>query len=218
MAGIPLADLPNILTLTSVLGETLPYYPNILWAINNLQTGFNQTFDILMSSIQGISQEGIGSGISQQYDFEMMEALSIMQLGVDNLTVAQTPLNNLINQVQERLDYSVFAEISNLLTTVDTGLPILITVISSSIPWINSTYKVTLSLNELYDFNFSPVMLSDSKIDFEAAQGIKNIDTEGLPEDTLIPVNDLVTFSQNLYDVTKYLISAVENASLMFQS
>ncbi len=218
VAGIPLVDLPDILTLTSVLGETLPYYPNILWAINNLQTGFNQTFDILMNSIQGISQEGIGSEISQEYDIDMMEALDIMQLGLVNLTVAQTPLTNLINQVQEKLDYSVFAEISDLLSTIDTGLPILITVISSSIPWINSTYKLTLSLNELFDYNFYPDMLSESKEDFELAEAIQNIDIEGIPTDSFIPVSDLVTFSQNLYEVTRHLISAVENASYMFQS
>ncbi|MFX0087022.1 MAG: hypothetical protein ACFFAU_15295 [Candidatus Hodarchaeota archaeon] len=218
VAGIPLADLPNILTLTNVVAETIPYYPNILWAFNHLTEGLNQSFDILMNSIQGITQEGIGSAVFQDYNLQMKEALSLMQKGVNNLTSAELPLTNLINQVQEKLDYSIFAELSDLLTTIEIGLPVLITVISSSIPWINSTYKLTIALDEFLDLNFDPNQLTSAKLDFENSQDILSIDLEGLPTNTLIPLNDLVSFSQNFHELTKYLIFSVANSTDMFKA
>jgi hypothetical protein len=218
VAGIPLADLPNILTLTNVVAETIPYYPNILWAFNHLTEGLNQSFDILLGSVQGITQEGYGSAIFQEYDEQMKDALSLMQKGVNNLTSAEIPLMNLLNQVQERLDYSIFAELSDLLTTIEIGLPILITVLSSSIPWINSTYKLTLALDEFIELDFDPDQLTSARLDFDDSQDILSIDIEGLPTNTLIPINDLVSFSQNLHELTKYLIYSVANSTDMFKA
>ena len=218
VAGIPLVDLPNILTLTNVVADTIEYYPNILWAFNYLTEGLNQSFDILLATIPGINLEGIGSATFQTYDSQMAVALSLMQRGVNNLTYAQFPLMELIGPVQERLNYSIFAEISDLLTTIEVGLPILNIILSSAIPWINSTYKLALTLDEFYDFNFKPESLDSAKADFNASQGLSNINIEGLPTNTLIPINDLVNFSQNLHEVTKNLIFSVENATYTFQA
>lgn len=218
VAGIPLADLPNILALTNVVADTLEYFPNILWAFNHLTEGLNQSFDILMATIPGINLEGVGSATFQAYDSQMAVALSLMQKGANNLTYAQPYLMELIDQVQERLDYSIFAEISDLLTTIEVGLPILNIILSSAIPWINSTYKLALTLDEFYDFNFNPESLDSAKADFNASQGLSNINIEGLPTNTLIPITDLVNFSQNLHEVTKNLIFSVENATYTFQA
>ncbi|MHA2203918.1 MAG: hypothetical protein ACW991_09530, partial [Candidatus Hodarchaeales archaeon] len=128
VAGIPLEDLPEILTLTGVLADTVPYIPNILWGYNNLQTGLNQTFYLLQQTIENLPQPGgLGSEISQEYDISMLLALRILQRGTNNLSLVESQILHLISEIQEKLDYSIFAEIFDLLTELETGLPILIT-------------------------------------------------------------------------------------------
>ena len=218
VAGIPLEDLPEILTLTKVLAETVLYFPNILWGYNNLQTGLNQSFDILLQTIERSTPGGIGTSISQEYDTAMIEALKVMQRGVSNLSFVENPISNLISEVKEKLDYSVFAEISNLLTELDIGLPILITVLNSSVPWINSTYKLTLALDDLYGLNFASDILVEAERDYNNSKEMQTVDIESLSEDALIPIRDLVNFSLNLHEVTKYYMFSVRNSSSMFQA
>lgn len=217
VGGIPLEDLPEILTLTAVLADTIPYFPNILWGYNNLQSGFNQSFDILLQTIRRV-QGGSGAGISQDYNTTMLEALEILQLGANNFSIVENPILNLISEVQEKLDYSVFAEISNLLTELEIGLPILITIINGSVPWINSTYKLTLMLEEIYDFNFTSNILVEAERDFNTSMVIQTVDVEQIPEETLLPIRDLVNFSLNLQQVTQYMLFSVHNSTILFQA
>lgn len=225
VGGIPLEDLPEILTLTYVLAETLPYFSNILWGYYDLQTGFDQTFDILRQSIEKTPQQphttiqgGLGANIFQEYDIAMLEALGIMQQGVDNLTIVENPIHNLIKEVKEKFDYSVFAGMSNLLSELEIGLPIIITVVSGVVPWINSTYKLTLVLDELNKFNFASETLIEAEKDYNASLIMQDVDIENLPEDSLIPFRDLINFSLNLNQVTKYFLYSVKNATSMFQA
>ncbi|MFX1516623.1 MAG: hypothetical protein ACFFC6_09960, partial [Promethearchaeota archaeon] len=167
VAGIPLEDLPEILMLTGVLADTVPLIPNILWGYNNLQLGFNQSFSLLLQTIEHLPQPGgLGSTVSQNYDPEMLVALKILQRGTSNLSSVENPILHLISEIQEKLDYSIFAEISSLLTELEVGLPILITIANNSVPWINSTYKLTLALDDLYDLNFASNILIEAEKDF----------------------------------------------------
>lgn len=219
IAGIPLEDLPEILTLIGVLADTVPYFYNILWGYYNLQTGFNQTFYLLQQTIENIPQSGgFGSEISQEYNIAMLLALRILQRGANNLSFVETPVLHLISEIQEKLDYSIFAEISDLLTELETGLPVLITIANSSVPWINSTYKLTLALNDLYDLNFASNILIEAERDFNASLDMQTIDVESLSEDAVIPIRDLANFSLNLHRVSKYLMFSLKNASSMFQA
>ncbi|MHA2244720.1 MAG: hypothetical protein ACXADY_07090 [Candidatus Hodarchaeales archaeon] len=220
VGGIPLEDLPEILTLTGVLAETLPYFSNILWGYYNLQTGFNQTFDILQQSIEKTPQGGLGAKIFQEYDIAMLEALGIMQQGVDNLTFVENPILNLISEVKEKFDYSVFAEMSNLLSELEIGLPLIITVVSGAASWINSTYKLILVLDELNNFNFDSESetLTEAEKDYNDSLIMQEVETESLPEGSLIPFGDLINFSLNLNQVTKYFLYSVQNATSMFQA
>ncbi|NHJ02570.1 MAG: hypothetical protein EAX86_10570 [Candidatus Heimdallarchaeota archaeon] len=218
IAGIPFQDLPEILTLTRILADSIPYLPNVLWGYNHLQNGLNQSLSILQDSIIQFSQMGIGSAIFQEYDTRMHAALAIMQLGLANITLAELPLLDLLDQVQEKLDYSVFSDISNLLTEIEISTPILLTVISSTIPWINSTYGLSLALESVYNYDFSSEYLNQAQADYEATHELRNIDLSSLPSKTIIPIRDLVNFSLNLNDVTKNLLFAVQNASSMFES
>ncbi|MFX1282824.1 MAG: hypothetical protein ACFFB5_04180 [Promethearchaeota archaeon] len=217
VAGIPLEDLSEILKLTTVLADTVPYFSNILWGYYNLQTGFNQTFDILLQSIEDSPQKGLGAGIFQEYDISMQEALQIMQRGVGNLTVVKDPILNLIRKIS-KFNYSVFAEMSDLLSELEIGLPIIITVISGAVPWINSTYKLTLALDELYEFNFASDTLSDAEKDYNESRTMRDVDVESLPEGALIPFRDLANFSLNLHQVTKYFLFSIKNTTTMFQA
>ena len=218
VAGIPLEDLPEILTLTAVLADTIPYFSNILWGYYNLQTGFNQTFDILLQSIENSPQEGLGAGIFQEYDVAMREALDLMQQGVGNLTDVEDPILNLISEVQEKLDLSVFAQMFNFLSELKVGLPIIITVVSGAVPWINSTYKLTLALDELYEFDFTSETLLDAEKDYNESKSMRTVDVESLPEGAVIPFHDLTNFILNLHQVTKNFLFSVKNASSMFQA
>ncbi|MHA2225178.1 MAG: hypothetical protein ACXAC8_08230 [Candidatus Hodarchaeales archaeon] len=215
VAGIPLEDLPEILTLTGVLADTVQYFPSILWAYYNLQEGFNQSFDILQ---QSLPFEGIGAQTIQDYDLSMLRSLGILQQGINNLSLVEQPLINLIEKVQTTLDYSVFADISNLLNEIEIGLPILVTVVSAAIPWINSTYKLTLVLDEINKFNFTSEILFDAEKDFNISSMINTIDLEALPEDAVIPIRDLVKFSLNLHNITEQMMFSVHNATSMFHS
>ena len=222
VSGIPLQDLQDILTLTSVLADSIPYVPNILWTINNFQDGFALSFEILLNSLQTIDLINIGASTSQEiYNSTMRDALAIIQQGINNLTIAQSPLLSLISLIQQRLDYSVFGEISGLLEEVEMDVPILMTIITSIIPWINSTYKLTLALTELYEeSNFSSNLLNNARNEFELADEILSIDLTSLPnnsENVFIPIHDLVDFSLNLYTVSKLYLYSVDNASLLFQ-
>lgn len=219
VAGIPLEDLPEILTLTGVLADTVPYIPNILWGYNNLQTGLNQTFYLLQQTIENIPQPGgFGSKISQEYDISMLLALRILQRGANNLSFVEAQILHLIREIQEKLDYSIFGDIFDLLTELETGLPILITIANSSVPWINSTYKFTLALNDLYDLNFASNILIEAERDFNASLDMQTLDVESLSEDAVIPIRDLANFSRNLHRVSKYFMFSLKNASLMFQA
>ncbi|UCE14297.1 MAG: hypothetical protein JSV04_03750, partial [Candidatus Heimdallarchaeota archaeon] len=215
VAGIPLADLSEILTLTDVLNDSLQYVPNVLWAYFNLDQGFTQTFNVLQKSIGEIG--GGGAHISEEYNISMLEALNAMQLGVYNLTDIETPLLDLIDEVEERLDYPVFTEISDLVAELRIGLPILITAVSSAIPWINSTYKMTLVLSDLYDLNFFPEILEDAEKDFNESMTIYDIDVESIPAITTIPLRELVNFSLNLHQVSQHFLFTVKNGTRMFQ-
>ncbi|MFX0122624.1 MAG: hypothetical protein ACFFAE_03245 [Candidatus Hodarchaeota archaeon] len=219
VAGIPLEDLPEILTLTGTLADTVPYIPNILWGYNNLQTGLNQTFYLLQQTIENLPQPGgLGSEISQEYDISMLIALRILQRGTNNLSFVESQILHLISEIQEKLDYSIFAEISNLLTELEIGLPILITIVNSSVPWINSTYKFTLALNDLYDLNFASNILIEAEKDYNSSLDMQTIDLESLSEDAVIPIRDLANFSLNMHRVSKYFMFSLKNASSMFQA
>jgi hypothetical protein len=219
VAGIPLEDLPEILALTGVLADTVPYIPNILWGYNNLQTGFNQTFYLLQQSIENLPQPGgFGSGLSQEYDLSMLLALRILQRGTTNLSSVTDPILHLISEIQEKLDYSVFAEIFDLLTELEIGLPILITIANNSVPWINSTYKLTLALDDLYNLEFDSNILVEAEKDFNASLEMQTIDIESLSEDAVIPIRDLANFSINLHRVSQYFMFSLKNTSSMFQT
>ncbi|MFW9904999.1 MAG: hypothetical protein ACFFFH_11745, partial [Candidatus Thorarchaeota archaeon] len=219
VAGIPLEDLPEILTLTGVLADTVPYIPNILWGYNNLQTGFNQTFYILHWSIENLPQPGgFGSAFSQEYDVSMLMALRILERGANNLSFVENQVLHLISELQEKLDYSVFAGISDLLTELEIGLPILITIANNSVPWINSTYKLTLALEDLYNLDFESNILIEAEKDFNASLGMQSIDIESLSENAVIPIRDLANFCLNLQRVSKHFMFSLKNASSMFQT
>ncbi|MFX1506384.1 MAG: hypothetical protein ACFFDC_09740 [Promethearchaeota archaeon] len=219
VAGIPLEDLSEILTLTGVLADTVPYIPNILWGYNNLQKGFNQTFYLLYQSIENLPQPGgLGSEFSQEYNLSMLLALRILQRGTNNLSSVTDPILHLISEIQEKLDYSVFAEISDLLTELEIGLPILITIANNSVPWINSTYKLTLALDDLYNLDFDSNILIEAEKDFNASLGMQTIDIESVSEDAVIPISDLANFSLNLHRVSQYFMFSLKNASSMFQA
>lgn len=215
VAGIPLANLGEILTLTDVLNDSLQYVPNVLWAYFNLEQGFTQTFNVLKQSIGKIG--GGGAHVSAEYNISMLGALKAMQLGVNNLTKVENPLLNLISEVEERLDYPVFTEISDLMAELRIGLPILITALSSAIPWINSTYKMTLVLSDLYDLNFFPEILEDAEKDFNESMTIQDIDVESIPAVTTLPLRELVNFSLNLHQVSQYYLYTVQNGTGLFQ-
>ena len=219
VAGIPLEDLPKILTLTGVLADTVPYIPNILWGYNNLQTGFNQSFYLLQQTIANVPQSGgFGSKLSQEYDLSMLIALRILQRGAYNLSSVKDPVRRLISEIHEKLDYSVFAEISNLLTELETGLPVLITIANNSVPWINSTYKLTLALDDLYNLDFTSNILIEAEKDFNASLEMQSIDIESLSKEAVIPIRDLANFSLNLHRVSQYFMFSLKNASSMFQT
>ncbi len=216
VAGIPLKDLPRILNLTYVLSSSLEYTPNIFWALNNLQSGINLSFSILQSSVGLFPISGTGAAMSADYDPTLKDALQLLTLGTNNLSVIQNPLINLFDQVKEKLDYSVFAEISTVLTEIEIALPILITILDSISPWINSTYKLSLVLDDLFDFQFSSEYLSSASLDFERSSSILDIDVLSIPETTTIPIRDLVDFSLGLHSVTKYFLYSMENGTQMF--
>jgi hypothetical protein len=216
VAGIPLEDLPRILNLTYTLSSSLEYIPNIFWALNNLQSGLNLSFSILQDSVGLAPLSGTGSAIFADYDPTLKDALQLLTLGTSNLSIIQNPLINLFDQVKEKLDYSVFAEISTVLTEIEITLPILITILGSVSPWINSTYKLSLVLDDLFDFQFSSEYLSSASIDFESSSSILDIDVQSIPETTTIPIRDLVDFSLSLHSVTKYFLFSMENGTRMF--
>ncbi|MFX0013792.1 MAG: hypothetical protein ACFFB2_03430 [Promethearchaeota archaeon] len=218
VAGIPLEDLPEILTLTTVLANTVPYFSNILWGYYNLQLGMNQSFDILLNSIESSYQEGLGSSFFQEYDAEMREALKLMQHGVNNLTTIEDPILALLSEVQETFNYSVFDEMASLLSELEIGLPILITVVSGIVPWINSTYKLSLVFDSLNKFDFKSRILIEAEKDYNASLAMRNVDVESLPKRSVIPFRDLTIFSLNLHQITKYLLYSLKNTNYMFQS
>ncbi|MFX0172396.1 MAG: hypothetical protein ACFE9L_10775 [Candidatus Hodarchaeota archaeon] len=220
VAGIPLKDLPNILTLTDVLADAVPHFYPLSWAYYNLQLGFNHSFLILIQAMGKISEGGLGAQISPKYNSSMKDALTILQLGVNNLTDVQQPLLSLVRTVHQTLDYSIFADISNVLTELEIGLPILVNTTNEIVPWINSTYKLTLVLEDLNEYNFESQLLDDAEKDFNASKELLNIEMGSFPdiEDPLIPIQDLVNFILNLHQVTKYMMFSVRNATHMFQS
>jgi hypothetical protein len=206
VAGIPLKDLPQILNLTYVLSSALEYIPNIFWALNNLQSGLNLSFSILQSSV----------GLAD-YNPTLTEALQLLTLGTNNLSEVQDPLIFLFDQVKEKLDYSVFADISTVLTEIEIALPILITILGSVSPWINSTYKLSLVLDDLFDYQFSSEYLASAAIDFENSNSILDLEALTIPETSTIPIRDLVDFSLALHSVTKYFLFSMDNGTQMFQ-
>jgi hypothetical protein len=218
VAGIPLEDLPEILTLTTVLAESVEYYPNILWAYYNIQFGLNQSFHILSENMLNVNQGGIGTQLVLRYNNSMREALQVMSLGVNNLTSIENELIDLISVSQETLNYSIFSDVSNFLNEIKIGLPLLITAVNGSVPWINSTYKLTLVLDDLYQYNFDSELLREAEIDFYNSRMIQAIDQGNLPQEGLIPIRDLINFTVNLHQVTEYFLYATTNASLMFKS
>ncbi|MFX0184709.1 MAG: hypothetical protein ACFE95_16625 [Candidatus Hodarchaeota archaeon] len=220
VAGIPLKDLPEILTLTTVLADTIPYFYELSWAYYNLRIGSNRSFQILIQSIKGFNNGGSGAQVSPKYNASMREALQIMNLGVNNLTYIQPNLLQLVSTVQQTLDYLVFADISNILTEIEIGLPILVTTANGTVPWINSTYKLTLALEDLYDFNFESEFLKEAEKDYNASMELQNIDLENFPdvENPLIPIRDMVDFTLNLHQITRHFIYSVRNATYMFQA
>jgi hypothetical protein len=220
VAGIPLKDLPEILTLTTVLADTVPHFYELSWAYYNLRIGSNRSFQILIQSIEGFNDGGSGAQVSPKYNASMREALQIMNLGVKNLTYIQPYLLQLVSTVQQTLDYLVFADISNILTEIEIGLPILVTTANGTVPWINSTYKLTLALEDLYDFNFESEFLEEAEKDFNASMELQDIDLESFPdvENPLIPIRDMVEFTLNLRQITKRFMYSIRNATYMFQS
>ncbi|MHA2176324.1 MAG: hypothetical protein ACXABI_15970 [Candidatus Hodarchaeales archaeon] len=217
LAGIPLEDLSKILNLTYVLSNSLEYIPNLLWAISNLESGVNLTFTILQQSIENPTTAGVGSEISSSYDTNMKTALNLILLGTNNLTSIQNSLLTLFSQAKDKLDYSVFAEISTIITDFELSFPILVTILENLAPWINSTYKLTLVLDDLFDYEFNSPYLQSALVDFENSTMLSDIDVDALPLNSTIPIRDLASFSQNLHSVTKYFLYTVQNGSMMFQ-
>ena len=217
VAGIPLKDLPKILDLTRVLSSSLGYIPNIFWAINNLQSGLNLSFSILQDSVGLSPLIGSGAAISVDYNPTLNEALLLLSLGTNNLTEIQGDLINLFDQAGDKLDYSVFSDISTVLTEIEVALPILITILGSVTPWVNSTYKLSLVLDDLFDYQFSSEYLTSAAVDFENSSSLLDIDVHSIPETSIIPIRDLVDFSLALHSVTKYFLFSMENGSQMFR-
>ncbi|MHA1972115.1 MAG: hypothetical protein ACTSW1_03910, partial [Candidatus Hodarchaeales archaeon] len=221
VSGIPLEDLPGILNITSALGNSLTYFPNILWSISNFQEGFNLTLDILQDTMSNINSSGVAASVMQNYNVTMREALSVINRGLNNLSYAQGPLLELISQIHSSLNYSIFGEITAFLQEMEIALPVLTTVIANFVPWINSTYKLSLALQDLYEnSNFHSDLLDDAKKEFNSTRELLSIELENLPpksEENFIPIHDLVTFSINLYNISQYYVYSVDNASLMFQ-
>ncbi|MHA1332260.1 MAG: hypothetical protein ACTSR2_14425, partial [Candidatus Hodarchaeales archaeon] len=221
VSGIPLKDLPGIFNLTVALGNSLTYFPNILWSISNFQDGFDLTLDILQNTISQINGTGAGASITQFYNVTMKTALSIINKGLNNLTYAQDPLLNLISQISSRLNYSIFGEITTFLQELKIALPVLTIVIANFVPWINSTYKLSLALQDLYEnSNFHSDLLDDAKEEFNSTRELLSIESEKLPqrsEENFIPIHDLVDFSISLYNISQYYLFSVDNASLMFR-
>jgi hypothetical protein len=216
VAGIPLKDLPQILDLTYVLSNSLQYVPNIFWALNNLQSGLNLSFSILQGSVGLAPLGGFGAALSTDYDPSLKEALRLLALGTNNLSVIQSPLIILFDQAREKLDYSVFSEISTVLTEIEIALPILITILGSVTPWVNSTYKLSLVLDDLFEYQFTSEYLASASLDFENSSSILDIDVLSIPETSIIPIRDLVDFSLALHSVTKYFLFSMENGTQMF--
>ena len=217
VAGIPLEDLPKILDLTHVLSSSLGYIPNIFWALNNLQSGLNLSFSILQGSVGLAPLGGSGAAISADYDNSLKEALRLLSLGTNNLTEIQDPLIALFEQAKDKLDYSVFSEISIVLTEIEIALPILITILGSITPWINSTYKLSLVIDDLFDSQFSSEYLASAALDFEDSSSILELNTDTIPETSIIPIRDMVEFSLALHSVTKYFLFSMENGTQMFR-
>jgi hypothetical protein len=217
VSGIPLQDLPKILNLTYVVSNALVHFPNVLWAMSNLESGMNLTFSILQESITVNSALGFGSSIQAVYNPSMKDALKSLSLGKDNLSYIQEPLLDLFAQTREKLDYSVFAEISTILADLELMLPVLIVILDSLVPWVNSTYKLTLVIDDLFDFKFNSTYLTSAESDFHQSDAINEISLTSLPEESLIPIRDLAEFSINLHSVAKYFLFSIQNGTQMFQ-
>jgi hypothetical protein len=217
VAGIPLKDLPRILALTAVVSESLGYVPNLLWSLTNLESGINLTFTILQDSIGQSTVGGSGSSLLTEYEPSMRGALSLLIQGTNNLSSIEAPLLALFSQAREKIDYSVFAEISSLLTELELVLPILITILNGLVPWVNSTYKLTLVIDDLFDFKFNSAYLPGAVDDFEQSTSISEINFASLPNTSIIPIRDIAEFSTNLHSVTEYFLYTIENGSQMFQ-
>ncbi len=217
VAGIPLKDLPKILALTDVVSKSLDYVPNLLWSLTNLESGINLTFSILQDSIGQSAVGGHGAMATATYDPSMREALNLLLQGTNNLSSIEDPLLTLFSQAREKIDYSVFAEISSVLTELEVVLPVLITILDGLTPWVNSTYKLTLVIDDLFDFNFDSSYLQSAVDDFDLSTSILDIDVDTLPNTSIVPIRDLAEFSTNLHSVTQYFLYTIENGSQMFQ-
>ncbi|MHA2093527.1 MAG: hypothetical protein ACW98F_02680, partial [Candidatus Hodarchaeales archaeon] len=217
VAGIPLQDLPNILALTDVVSKSLTHVPNLLWSLTNLESGINLTFSLLQDSIGQSAVGGYGATTSATYNPSMHDALNLLLQGTSNLSSIEDPLLILFSQAREKIDYSVFAEISSVLTELELVLPILITILDGLVPWVNSTYKLTLVIDDLFDFNFDSNYLQSAVDDFDQSASILDIDVATLPNTSIIPIRDLAGFSTNLHSVTKYFLYTIQNGSQMFQ-
>ncbi|MHA2137916.1 MAG: hypothetical protein ACXABU_13440 [Candidatus Hodarchaeales archaeon] len=217
VAGIPLKDLPKILDLTEVVSESLAYVPNILWSLTHLESGINLTFSILQDTIGQSLIGGYGSSLTRTYDPSMRAALNLLLQGKNNLSEIESPLLSLFSQAKDKLGYSVFAEISSVLTELEFVLPILITILDGLTPWVNSTYKLTLVIDDLFDFEFNSEYLASAVDDFDQSASILDIDVDTLPNTSIIPIRDLADFSLNLHSVTKYFLYTIQNGTQMFQ-
>ncbi len=217
VAGIPLKDLPKILALTDVVSESLGYVPNLLWSLTNLESGINLTFSILQDSIGQSTVGGYGASSVAVYDPSMRDALNLLIQGTNNLSSIEAPLLILFSQAREKIDYSVFAEISSVLTELELVLPILITILDGLVPWVNSTYKLTLVIDDLFDFQFESAYLQSAVDDFNRSTSISDLDIASLPNTSIVPIRDLSEFSTNLHSVTKYFLYTIENGTQMFQ-
>ncbi len=217
VAGIPLKDLPQILDLTEVVSSTLTYVPNLLWSLTNLESGINLTFTLLQGSIDHYPLGGYGASIATTYDPSMRVALDLLLQGTNNLTSIEDPLLTLFSQAREKLGYSVFAEISSVLTELELVLPILITILDGLTPWVNSTYKLTLVIDDLFGFEFDSNYLASASADFDRSASILDIDVTTLPNTSIVPIRDLAEFSINLHSVTKYFLYTIQNGTQMFR-
>ncbi|MFW9854811.1 MAG: hypothetical protein ACFFFG_07105 [Candidatus Thorarchaeota archaeon] len=223
VAGIPLDQIPNILNLTHDLGEAVPFYLNFLWAYFSFERGFNQSFQILSETISG-QNLGFGAQENQRYNQSMLGALRILQLGLQNLTFAEENLLPRLSSARETLNFPTFQEIGNFLSELELGLPILVSVITAAIPWTNSTYKLTLALENLDQSRFSNLNeIENAESDYVLSQmALQDIEIEelGLPTQaaSILPIRELYNFSEGLHSVTGKYLLAVKNATFMFQA